>query len=380
MGIQVVTNENIGELMTSGKVADFKPPEPNGAAQADNESKGAVAAAEKTSKEAVDAARASQARGADGKFQPADPKAGATPAAPNGDDDDSDLPERVRRQIGRKHRAMKEAEEFATQEGRRALQAERRAEALEQELAALRGGNKPATSPTDGPPVKPEVSKFTTVAEYLDAMVEWKLAVQAHDARAKAEKERQTADEAAQAAETKKRQAEAEEAGATWVERSETFQESTPDFETVLEACDLELHNAGMQYVVESEVGPQLAYFLAKPENQHHITRLNKLIADPQNITPKEVRKLLGELGKLEDKLATANESAAKDPGGKPAGNGASAPAATARQVSKAPAPITPLASDAGSTPTHKDPSEMSFAELRAFRQQEALAKAGRRA
>lgn len=359
MGIQVVTNENIGELIATGRVADFKPPvEAKPDASPGSSTNGgkepAAAGVDKT------AEGASQGRGADGKFAPADSKADAKSAAPN-DDDDADLPDRVRRQIGKKHRQMKEAEEFAVTEGRRALSAESRASALQAELDALKGkpASKDSTSavPADDP--EPKMEDFKTVGEYTRQLTKWEVRQAANAAVAKGVK----------ASEQAAAQAEAREQANGFVERQEKFQESTPDYEAVLEDCELELHNAGMQYMVESEVGPQLAYWLALPQNQHHINRLNKL----------SPARMIAELGKLEDKLdASAQQPAGKDPGQKPAGNGAAA-SDNARQVSKAPAPIVPLVPDAaGNTATHKDPQAMSFAELREYRKQEEL-KRGRR-
>jgi hypothetical protein len=143
---------------------------------------------------------------------------------------------------------------------------------------------------------------------------------------------------------------EANEAVNQFVERQEAFKTANPDYEDVVGGSDLELHNLGMQYLVESEAGPQLAYHLAK--NPEDVARLKKL-------TP---TKLLAELGKLEAKLekpAAPNKAAAAD-----------------SQVSRAPAPIQPLE---GKTATiQKDPSKMSFQELRAHRLQEASARAGR--
>jgi hypothetical protein len=67
----------------------------------------------------------------------------------------------------------------------------------------------------------------------------------------------------------------------------------------------------------------------------------------------------LAELGKLEDRLfATKPEAAADKP-----------TQATSTQVSRAPAPIQPL--DGKTTVVAKDPSQMSFQELRALRIQQ---------
>jgi hypothetical protein len=360
MGIQVVTNENIGELIANGRVPDFKPPEApkTDANPATSTNGGKEAAATGVDKSAEGA---SQGRGTDGKFTPAESKADATSAAPNDDDDAGDLPDRVRRQIGKKHRQMKEAEEFAVSEGRRALTAESRASALQAELDALKGKPtaKDSTSVALADDPEPKMEDFKTVGEYTRQLTKWEVRQAANAARAKG----------VEASEQAAAQAEARETANGFVERQTKFQESTPDYEAVLEDCELELHNAGMQYMVESDVGPQLAYWLALPENQHHINRLNKL----------SPRRMIAELGKLEDKLdASAQQPAAKDSGKTPAGNGAAA-SDNARQVSKAPAPIAPLVPDAaGNTPTHKDPQAMSFTELREYRKQEEL-KRGRR-
>lgn len=363
MAATVVTSENLAEFVSTGKVPEFKPPgaeaspeskpddKTNGQA---NGQKGDIKAGNGTDP-AAKTDNTGQARDASGKFVPAD-KADATSAD---DPEDTDLPERVRKQIGKKHRQMKEAEEFAETEGRRAIAAERRAEALERELAELRGGkaadnpqSKSTAKAFDKP--KPDKKDFTTVGDYADALVEWRVEKAAHEAR-------QKADELRAEEESQRPQKEAaRELAKGFAQRQEEFQKTCPDYEAVLEDCDEDLHNAGLQYLVESDVGPQLAYWLAKPENQHHIKRINKL-------TP---ARMAGELGKLESQLESApQQQQSQQPGQKPA----AAPAVAPRKVSSAPAPIEPLNSDSSATAGHKDPATMSFKELREYRRQEAL-------
>ena len=103
-----------------------------------------------------------------------------------------------------------------------------------------------------------------------------------------------------------------------------------------------------MQYIVESDVGPQLAAHLVKnPGEAERIAKLSPV-------------RMIAELGKLETKLDAEPQPAKA--------------AAPVKQVSKAPAPIQALSSDASAV-AQKDPSQMSFAELRALR--ESQKKAG---
>ena len=121
--------------------------------------------------------------------------------------------------------------------------------------------------------------------------------------------------------------------------RAEEFKKSTPDFADVLEdandvACAQEIHTA----CLDSEVGPQLAYYFAK--NIDEVERINKLPAH---------RRLI-EIGKLEDKLSKKSEEVVK----------------TKKVV---PAPATPV--KGSGTPGSTSPKsiyEMSAQELMKFR------------
>src|SRR6267154_1362048 len=136
MAIQVVTPDNFQQLIETGKVPEFKAPDES-----------------KTESKAEQQPAGEQARGEDGKFvakdapldTPAeksdksstDAKADEVKAddQPKAEDSDGeDLPEKVRKKIGAKHRAMKEAEEFAEREFNKRKAAERRADEAEQEL------------------------------------------------------------------------------------------------------------------------------------------------------------------------------------------------------------------------------------------------------
>src|SRR5690242_9627584 len=97
---QVVDSSNIEQFVTTGKVDEFKAPD--------------------VPQETIEPAKK-----AEEATEKVDDKASKD------EDDDSDLPERVRQQIGKKHRAMKEAEEFAEREYNQRRAAEKRADELE---------------------------------------------------------------------------------------------------------------------------------------------------------------------------------------------------------------------------------------------------------
>lgn len=335
--MQIITPENNVEFITTGKVAEFKPPVAEPAkTDATDTSKQTPAMGVPDAK--ADAEKSTdKPRDGDGKFV----KAGDTPAGGEkvDADDDVKLTERISRLINKKHREMREAQEFATGEGRRAIEAERRAEQLQREIDALKGTKSggPNTDEAGSDPNEPKPGDFKTVGEYTRALVRYEAKKAGETGAAKAEQSKQ--------------QERATELVSAFVKRQDDFMVATPDYEDVVGNTDLIIPNIATQYLVESDVGPQLAYHLAK--NPDEVTRLQKL-------SPSRV---LAELGKLEMKLEKPAAPAKAD-AGKPT------------EVSKAPAPITPLAGKEASVT--KDPKDMNFQELRAFRQQEARAKAGR--
>lgn len=312
---QVVTNENMLEFIQNRQVPEFKAPE--------------SAKADPTPEKVETPAEPEKPRDESGKFVAKEEVKEAAKAADD-DEDDSDLPERVRKQIGKKHRLMKEAEEFGREEFRARKAAEERAERAERALAERDAATKsrPASDSKDGLP-KPE--DFKTVAEYADALTDYKLEKKLEEHR-KAEVAKRQQDAAAQ---TK----------SEFGERIAKVMKEIPDYEDVVSQADIDVQPHVAQYMVESDSGPHLGYHFAKhPEELARIQKLSPIRA-------------IAELGKLETTLE-------KQPAPK-------APATPV--VSKAPAPITPLDSK-GSTVVAKDPSTMTFQELRAYRMEERRA------
>ncbi len=348
--VQVVNAENLAQLATTGSVPEFKAPEAAKPDAKPDQAANVNADASKPNGDAkpdggaakADAGKDEPARDANGQFVKADDakKDDAAKADKSDDDDDAELPERVRKQIGKKHRRMMEAEEFARERDQAADRERVRADAAERELQRLRGGKSDGPKAGEGDSVDPEEPKqadFKTVGEYSRALIKY---------------EAKKAAEAGRRQHTQRQQQEQANAlTSAFAQRQDEFRKANPDYDKIVGAADIETTPAMMQYLIESEVGPALTLHLAN--NPEEISRLRKLSPSRQ----------MAELGKLEIKLE------------KPAAP-AKADAGPSKEISKAPAPIAML--EGKTTPVQKDPSQMSVSELREFRRQEALAKAGR--
>ena len=342
--MQVVTNENLVQLIQTGKVDDFKPPEAPAVAVKEGEQArddgGKFVKPDApldTSTEKADKAdtaaesEAGKSKEVAGTTEEEDPKS---------ENYGDDLPEKARKKIGNKHRLMKEAEEFAEREFDRRKAAERRAAELEEENLKLKAKSGPAQEGNDKSQdlKEPVPEDFKTVAEYARAVIKYEKAL---DARASVEQEQKSSVEK-----------ERERLGAAFKKQEAEVIAAHPDYrETVnrFDPSDLPGHIA--QYLIES--GPLLTYQLAKLSviERNRITQLSPIRA-------------IAELGKLEAKLekpAAKQESSTEQPA-----------------VSKAPSPIKPLSGD-GAVPVNKDPATMSFQELREYERQREAERRARR-
>lgn len=221
-----------------------------------------------------------QERGADGKFKPG-AKDGEQEKGSEADPD-KDLPEGVKKRIGKavaKQRA-----------------AEAKAEQLARENEELKKGGGKTEQPKKEPAKaeeksskKPEAGDFKSYEEYVEALTDWK--VEQKDAeRAKKETERK------QAEENKARKS-------AWDKKIEAARDKHDDYDDVMEESgstpiSRAMHNA----IAESEIGPELGYYLAKnPDEAARIAKLN----------PYQTAK---EMGKIEDQLTEAStDKAAAD-------------------------------------------------------------------
>lgn len=178
---------------------------------------------------------------------------------------------------------------------------------------------------------RPDRSKFASDEEYIEAVAEWK----ADQRLAKREQEQAEA----------RAKAEREQLVKGWQEAQQRARAEIEDYDDVIKGSDVQLPGHLHQAILESDVGPHLAYYFAK-----HPDEAKRYGA----MTP---TKALRELGRLEDRLA---EDADDEPAAKPSPK-------TQVETSKAPPP-TARVKDARAV----DPGPaQSFEEYRARRQAE---------
>lgn len=309
MSNEVITNENMQQLIETGKVDDFKLPEQIAVGEPE------VAAADAESTEEAADKQAPESESEDGL-----------------EAEDAQLTERARKRIGKKHRQMKEAEEFAESQYNERRMAEKRAEELARENAELKSKlSPPAEKVTE--PKEPDPKDFTNDKGEFDAFGYAKALAKHAATEAVAE------DRAKQASERKAE--EARKADEAFRGRLQAFAKSQPDAATLIEdveASEMRIATHLGAYITDADAGPQLLFHLMKHPDV--LERLNSL----------SPIKAIAEIGKLETKLE------------KPVANSGT-PSIPERP--RAPAPIKPI--DGSSTPVNKNPADMTFEELRIY-------------
>lgn len=194
---------------------------------------------------------------------------------------------------------------------------------LESRLAALEaksGGEKPAESAPQ-PQGKPSVENFETYDAYVEALADWKL-----EQRIAAERHRE---------EEAKAKAQQQDKLSAWGEKVKAAEGRYDDFEEVAYNPAVRITMAMQEAILESPVGPDLAYWLGShPQDAARIADLSPI---------SQAR----ELGKIEASLATPETKKPKP--------------------SAAPAPIKPVSTAAA--PSTKKPESMDYQEYRQWRQ-----------
>lgn len=187
------------------------------------------------------------------------------------------------------------------------IEAETEARLLREQLAKLEAQKQPNQEAGE-----PKRDAYENLEDYLSAVAEYK-AGQIVEKKLKAERE-------ARQGEASKEREHAGEAriAKEWQERETAFQAAAKDYQQVVKSYIEDevgqLSEVARRAILESEVGPQLLYHLAKHAD------------DAESIADLSPVRQVAELGKLEMKLSPA-----------------------ARKASSAPAPITPVG-NSGST------------------------------
>ncbi len=204
---------------------------------------------------------------------------------------------------------------------RQKYEAEARAKALEEELGRIRAQvpQAPARQPAD---TEPTIDQFDNLDAFVAAKAKWIAQSQIEHTLTEREK-REAAERAA---------AEHQKTVESWVRRSAEVASEIPDFEEVVGASDLLVTPAMHSAIMESELGPKVAYHLAThPEEAESIARMS-----PAGT--------LRAIGRLEERLASAKPAV---------------------KTTEAPPPLKPVGNRATVT---KDPGKMSDAEYEKWR------------
>ena len=203
-------------------------------------------------------------------------------------------------------------------------------EVAERQASELRAKYEPPRTDELGP--EPQPDQFANPTEYGKALKDW------------------TA-EATRREEGAKRQQ--EETAKAWNARKAAARKEIEDFDAVIDASkDVLLSRPLTEAVLDSEVGPKILHKLAKePE-----------LADALNKMPPG--RMLREFGRIEAELSKGAEKAAATP---------EKPSTPIAEVSRAPAPISPIRGTAAGVVTLKGsddvPSNWSYEDWKAARQ-----------
>ena len=190
---------------------------------------------------------------------------------------------------------------------KRAQDAEAKARELEERLRGYEAGNNQQpiqeTVKAEG---KPQANQFNDAFEYAEALAEWSAenALKQRDAEEASRKAKEAQEQVLK----------------TWNEKIAKAKADLPDFDAMVQSSSITVSDEIRDSILESDVGPQLLYFLASDEDF------------AQKLTEMPVVKALREIGKLEARFEAKEEKPSK--------------AEKKKEIvssSKAPEPIRPL-------------------------------------
>lgn len=188
----------------------------------------------------------------------------------------------IRRLVSEKFRAKAQAD-----------QERARADRLEQELQMIRQMKQPAQADISGAPRLDQFESFERFQEARDAYIERNAKQAALSAVDQHIAERQEA-------------AHQNEMRRSFQQRMEKFRSVTPDFEEVVDGAEVVIPHAVGVAIMESDIGPSIAYYLAKNQDEaERISRLSPTAA-------------IRAIGKIEAKLESAEQKPAASSAPKP--------------------------------------------------------------
>lgn len=150
----------------------------------------------------------------------------------------------------------------------------RKLEKLEAKLAEYEAKfaqkQEPVEQKAEMPSDKPKSEDYENYDEFLEALTDWKVEQVAKKNEAKTKED------------SYRRQMEA--LAESYKVKAEQLAKQIPDFEQVIEECDIPVTNVMQQALLESDMGPEVAYYLAKNPEQAEkaskmgLVELNKFI------------------------------------------------------------------------------------------------------
>jgi hypothetical protein len=228
---------------------------------------------------------------------------------------------------------------------RRAQQAEQELRQKAEEAANLRGQleerNKQAVSATAQPKTvdgtkPPQVNDYENYDDFLEAKITYNMQVKENarkqeEVKVQRDKEQKSID------------------SAFYARVAKVQAEKLPDYDEVIRSTPFNVNTGVLQAIKESEIGPEVAYHLAK--NPSIIEKIGQM----------SFASAVREIGKIEAQLSTNNEPVKKQ----------------TKQVSQAPEPIKTV--NASAAPVTVDPDKQSIDDWMSRRISETTVKVGNR-
>lgn len=237
--------------------------------------------------------------------------------------------------ISKKHRLMKEAEEFAAHQYREKRAAEARAADLERQLQELRG----ATQPAPEVPKEPARKDFATEEEYVDAKIQWGI-----DQGIQRREQQRMADEHVNSLQRQVMRA----------------SEIVADFREVIERASVTIPQDIASAMGESDKFAELGYYFAK--NPKEIERIDKLSGSRRLLALGQIEATLLAFGSKAQASSKADELSSIH--GNASQGAPSEPPVIAAGKSRSDAPvIKPLHAGEGQQ-VEKPPEDMNVREM----------------
>lgn len=202
----------------------------------------------------------------------------------------------------------------------------RKLEKYEQELAELKAklADKEKVAETVDEDKEPVDTDFEDYGEYIKAVAKWTV-----------KQESKQLNERSQA---EKAQEELKQKAGAYTAKAAELAQSIPDYEEVTENSDIVVTPLLRAALLDSDMGPEVAYYLAKNPDEGHKTEKMGVV---------ELNKFIG---RIEAKLEMQKQPVVQ------------------RKASKAPEPIKPLGSGKAKTPSLDDP-DLPYEDYVALRQ-----------